>query len=280
MSGGVPFEVSEDLARFFPFVGILTNSELLGGRAEAEVEETHDDPYSSPVGFTATGLSTLVDYAAFGIPAHTKPLLSLVPRGQQRTENMRDTNQRPRRNFVLAALLLLDTVPLAQPFSTVGFNSNSNSNNLRLLSTPDAPQAHRTQQRPSPLFSAAGGDRSDHGDVITGSNQLEGWKTNTASGAVGAPAERRSNVMGGRVHDGPEAEDSGSGGRTAGPEPPAPPSSSSLLERGGGGVLRGDAEEGAGGEEVTAWRAEAATTSAELQVSLKVCENKDGSRLV
>ena len=182
----------------------------------------------------------------------------------------RDTKRRPRRNLALAALLLLDTVPLARPFSSIGgFNRNS----LQRLWTPQRAPPPQQQQQSSPLFSAAdGGDGSDHGDVITGSNQLEGWKTNTV-GAAGAPG-RRSNVMGRRAPDGID-DGTGDGGSSsnrdmAGPAPPPPP----LLERDGGGVVHGGgyAGEGAGGEEAPSptWRSEAATTSAELLVSLKV----------
>lgn len=165
---------------------------------------------------------------------------------------------------MLAALLLLDAVPVSQPFRVGGFNSI----NLRLWTPTEArARMHRTQPFPFPAAAAAaaGGDGGDHGDVIAGSNQLEGWKTNT----IGAAGARRSNVMGRMaVPDGSDGSSRGSSGDAAGSAPPQP-----LLEREGGGVVRGDAGESAGGGgEVSAWRAEAATTSAELLASLKVCE--------
>lgn len=179
--------------------------------------------------------------------------------------SLRERKRNSRRNLALVALLLLDGVKVGQPFGVGGLDSN-----LRLWTT--TPRRTRTQP-PSPfpvaaaaVAAAAGSDGRDHGDVITGSNQLEGWKTNTAAGAAGAAgAPRRSNVMGRRrvPADEPDADSGGSSRDKAGPAPPP------ILERDGGGEVHRDAEEGANGE-VSTWRAEAATTSAELMVSLKV----------
>lgn len=197
---------------------------------------------------------------------------------------------------LLFLLLLVVGVPVCQPFG--GFSSNSL--NLRLRSCrissnssrtavvaaavgPRRRRRHRSSSRITPPLSAAvaaatatpgGGDEENIGhsivgDVITGSNQLESWKTNTASSTPAEEAPKRSNVMGRAAATAAEATTTtrsvgsiGDSDTRKASLPPSPPPPLPRLERDGGGVVRGEAS--------PAWRVEAATTTEELLSCFKV----------
>ncbi|CAM9934487.1 unnamed protein product, partial [Ectocarpus fasciculatus] len=151
------------------------------------------------------------------------------------------------RHAVHALLLLLLGLPVCQPFASPNVN-------LRLRSCTVTGRAPNHPVGVPPL-SATTDDSGENG-VITGSNQLEGWKRNTVGAAADAPT--RSNVMGRRRGDGSNGGDPAAAAGNTEPAPFAP--------RGGDG---GVADGGNSADGATAWRVEAAATSAELLLSFK-----------
>lgn len=149
------------------------------------------------------------------------------------------------RHAVLALLLLLG-LPVCQPFASPNVN-------LRLRSCTAT--AGRAPNHPAgvPSLPATTDDSSRDSGVITGSNQLEGWKRNTVGAAADAPT--RSYVMGRRRR---EAGITGDPAAAAGNTEPA-----SFTSHRGGAY-------GGSADDATAWLVEAAATTAELLVSFKV----------
>lgn len=151
------------------------------------------------------------------------------------------------RHVVLALLLLLG-LPVCQPFA-----SPTNVNlRLRSCTATGRPPNHTAGVPSLP----ATPDNSGDSGVIAGSNQLEGWKRNTVGTAADAPT--RSNVMGRRR----PGDGSNGGDPAAAAAGNTEPASFSPHHR-------GDAY-GGSADHATAWRVEAAATTAELLVSFKV----------
>ncbi|CAM9899199.1 unnamed protein product [Scytosiphon promiscuus] len=174
----------------------------------------------------------------------------------------RDERQRRHTRVALALLLLFCGIPSCRPFA--GPNVNLRLTSCGATSGSPAKRCRRGSTILSALAEApTDGNESGANDVISGSNQLEGWKANTGGSSGIAEAPKRSNVMGraaARTTTGggdPAAIVGGAGDAAPAPLP--------VPQRALGGAVH----EGGVTGDAPGWKVEAAITSAELLVSFQ-----------